>query len=133
MREILFRGKRSYNQNWVFGNLVIDRYGKFHIVQIEDVYMDGHHVSIDSDIPAFFEQDSISQYTGYKDKNGNRIFGGDIVESGTCVGVIAFENGAFIVKRSDIKYSHKAVILKQAVWSVIGNIHDNPELLEGKE
>lgn len=130
--EILFRGKRIYNQNWVFGNLVIDRYGEFHIVQIEDVYMDGHHVSIDSDISAFFEQDSISQYTGYKDKNGNRIFGGDIVESGTCVCVVEFEKGAFVVK-SNGGYTHKAVILKQAVWTVIGNIHDNPELMVGVE
>jgi len=75
MREILFRGRRSYNQEWVCGNLITDECGKMSIVQSETVEVDGHHLRICSDDPMFFDQETIGQFTGLTDKNGVKLFG----------------------------------------------------------
>lgn len=121
MREILFRGKRVDNGEWVYGmlcNVFKDRELEL-AIQINDVFEWVAYPVI---------PETVGQYTGYNDKNSRQIFGGDIVESGTCIGVVVFEKGAFVVK-SNGGYTHKAVILNQAVWEIIGNTTDNPELM----
>ena len=112
--EILFRGKRVDHDEWVFGG----------------IYTEGDTACIlglFSSYPVIPE--TVGQYTGFKDKNGKRIFGGDFVQSGTCIAKVVFEKGAFVLK-SNGGYTHKALILNQSVWQVIGNTNDNPELLE---
>ncbi|EPM2572249.1 YopX family protein [Listeria monocytogenes] len=72
------------------------------------------------------------QYTGLKDKNGNKIFEGDIGwdEHNECYGVVKFEEGKFLYVWENIA---------EDLWEVAdcieicGNIHENPELLEGTE
>jgi hypothetical protein len=132
--EILFRGKRTDNGEWVYGFYGHKPNGN----EVEEHFIMEWNFSCSSN-PAYtyFQdilviQETVGQYTGYNDKNGRQIFGGDIVESGTCVAVVVFEKGEFVLKRKG-GYKYKAVMLNQAVWNVIGNIHDNPELLEGKE
>ena len=110
MRENLFRGKRVDNGRWAYG------FYEPTCVHTYFVYTPVIH-------------ETIGRHTGYSDKNGKWIFSGDIVVSGTYVGVVEFEKGAFVVK-SNGRYTHKAMILKQAVWNIIGNIHDNPNLME---
>ena len=120
--EILFRGKRTDNGEWVYGmlcNVFKDRELEL-AIQIHDVFEWVAYPVI---------PETVGQYIGIDDKNGRQIFGGDILESGTCVAVVVFEKGAFVLK-SNGRYTHKAVILNQAVWQVIGNVTDNPELLE---
>lgn len=132
--EILFRGKRVDNGRWVYGFYAHKPNGN----EVEEHFIIEWELNRASDlIYTYFVdipviRETVGQYTGYNDKDDKWIFTGDIVESGTCVGVVEFEKGSFVVK-SNGGYTHKAVILKQAVWKIIGNTTDNPELLEGKE
>ena len=86
----------------------------------------------------------IQQYTGLQDKNGKGIFEGDIVKIGVegQISVVEFELGAFVVKdsiaeleRLDLFCNGKIGLgcLNEDYVKVIGNIYENPDLLEGKE
>ena len=129
MREILFRGKCPDNGKWVEGFIVASR---------ENTYQDGFEMitadginydELDSYIPDFtsyaVDPNTVGQYTGLKDKNGKRIWEGDILAlRGGRPLVVRFEDGAFILECSSIpmRFANK--------FEVIGNITDNPELLE---
>jgi phage uncharacterized protein TIGR01671 len=90
----------------------------------------------------FIDKITLEQYTGLKDKNGNKIFEGDIVhgydqepdrEDGyigsSVVEVVNFVDGAFWL--GNIKY--QIMLCTPPIIEVIGNIHENPELLEVEE
>lgn len=137
MREILFRGKRKDNDAWVYGDLVQWSDG----VQIFDY--DGVGKVKNNVIP-----ETIGQYTGLKDKNGKRIFEGDIVkitDRNVCfetMAVIEFgnPNGLYNWGWQLKPLENKPFAIEILHWvdmedsgafvEVIGNIHDNPELLE---
>lgn len=138
MREILFRGKRKDNDAWVYGDLVQWSDG----VQIFDY--DGVGKVKNNVIP-----ETIGQYTGLKDKNGKRIFEGDIVkitDRNVCfetMAVIEFgnPNGLYNWGWQLKPLENKPFAIEILHWvdmedsgafiEVIGNIHDNPELLKG--
>ena len=127
MREILFRGKRKLNGEWINGSLLVYGDGDCDIC-VPDGYdaLDKFRV----------EPDTVGQYTGLTDKNGTKIFEGDIVDilnENEETGVIEWAPGeAMFVISSDgwcasfDNYWGKDV-------EVIGNIHDNPELLGGAD
>lgn len=138
MREILFRGKRIDNGEWVYGNLSILNGCIYHIIPLQ-VYI---HTS---GIPSceYYDVDplTIGQFTGLPDKNGKKIFEGDTVKvTGLCpdrdgekriwrqfrVGEVFYYHGAF--------YFDKWILCKtsEKCIEIIGNIHDKPELLEDK-
>ena len=113
MREILFKGKRVDNGEWVYGFLV-KMWGQYHIVDQNNensAYM--------------IEPESVGQYTGLTDKNGKKIFEGDIVESphGT-QGFIEWQNAecAFLVNIGDDWQT-----MDDCPYEVVGNIYDNKE------
>lgn len=121
MREYLFRGKREDNGEWVYG--YFEKYnGRTYInLQTERLNTGGYPIR------EFVEviPETIGQYTELVDKNGNKVFGGDIVRFSTAhAREIKYIDGCFGFEGSSIpiKYVNK--------FEVIGNIHDNPELLE---
>ena len=146
-REIKFRGKKTSNREWVSGNLVYSeeldaaiyfQVGNGKVKRMDFVYVDS---------------DTIGQYTGLKDKNGKEIYEGDIIyveyEDGShtkvlvgwnkeeaCFGIMnqyAYEAKLdgfnFPIFDSDLLFKFRKGAMK---FEVIGNIHDNPELLNNK-
>lgn len=153
MREILFRGKRIYDKKWIYGNLVIDNFFEPHIVPRDFFFEDGHHLVYDdeTDSPVFVFKDSIGQYTGLTDKNGKKVFEGDILrigyrgETGSIICPVyfgeyidadsVFDNYrciGFYAKTSDGCGTIGALLDEEFEFEVIGNIFDNPELLGGE-
>ena len=124
MREILFRGKRLDNGAWETGSLVIVRMDCHDAQYYIADKMTGYHTPVDPS--------TVGQYTGMKDKNGKRIFEGDIAKvlqgKDKDIAYVGFENGAFML------YPKTGNIYERTLWSywyndwdveVIGNIHDN--------
>ena len=133
MREIKFRGRRSHDKEWVVGNLVIDNRGNKHIVPFSFFEEDGHHLQYndDTDKPVFFDQETIEQFTGLHDKNGKEIYEGDIPDG---YGAVFFSNEylGYFAKSNEFECEYKP-IYDIPIIEIIGNIHENPELLEGRE
>ena len=129
MREILFRGKREDNGVWVEGRLIADEA----IVPKGQVFYISDNV-LDSTVYACIViPETVGQYTGLKDKNGKKIFEGDILrdDDNEENGVVEFIAGEFCVVFGNVE-THGIYDIACCCY-VIGNIHDNHELLEGCE
>ena len=140
MREILFRGKRVDNGEWIEGHLIWCEDGRARIIPSHtDIFCYEMDESIIQTVAHRVIPETVGQYTGLTDKNGAKIFEGDICrkfKSGDCVSVAWHgtmagyvwskrkENNRYIFDFGDLfRVSDK--------YEVIGNIHDNPELLDG--
>ena len=132
MREILFRGKRTINGDWVYGDFV---HGNERKSLRDSIFV------YDSETQSFNYYEinpyTLGQYTGLTDKNGKRIFEGDVAKvlqgKDKDIAYVGFENGAFML------YPKTGNIYERTLWEywyndwdveVIGNVHDNPDLLE---
>lgn len=123
-REIKFRGKGIDNGEWVYGSFIQEslRWGsKFSIlVMANDEESD--------DIKQEVYHPTVGQFTGLKDKNGKEIYEGDILKSLSHV---------FVCEWMGAGWKFNSITRKNATWStsscnsmrIIGNIHENPELL----
>lgn len=155
MKDILFRGKRKDNGEWIEGYIVKlgkesfsdpERYG----ICNKAIPIGGsavcYNLKIDEVIP-----ETVGQYTGLTDKNGKKIFEGDIIraialDTGIeCLAVVCFGNFidennddeyiGFYIEFDGIKTTAAQLAMKECKdrIEVIGNIHDNPELLKEYE
>lgn len=127
-REILFRGKRADNGEWVYGYFCEcpcdDGTDIPSIMRIES--KENHRTLMQ--YPVISE--TVGRFTGLTDKNGTKIFEGDILEaSNGNRGYVVFENGAFMKLHNP---KGMPFLIAADVNEVIGNIHDNPEMLKGE-
>lgn len=146
MREILFRGKRKDNGEWVYGDLVSKKY-------ILQGYREEHGFVVPYNCFNVIPE-TVGQFTGLTDKNGKKIFEGDICRviyidrrcnsngehyesENLIIEEVVYEKGTFCFKKTieDIAMYRPIgfdIYGKQKIkyFEIIGNIHDNPELLK---
>ena len=135
MREILFRGKRVENGEWVFGSYGFEprRKGAFGQT-INDLDHERHYI-VSKKNYEYWEvaPETVCEYTGVTDKNGKRIFEGDILSDGDDAYKVRFEDGIFWADDSHYTTDLFTAVHMAKINEAIGNIHDNPELLEVKK
>jgi uncharacterized phage protein (TIGR01671 family) len=119
VREIEFRGKKVYNSEWVYGDL---RHGSLGL----NTYINGRQVTTET----------IGQYTGLLDKNGKKIYEGDVTKHhrhGTIGYWYYSEKYLAFVMKDQIEGERFYFKLDSDYLEVVGNIHDNPELLKEEQ
>ena len=148
MREILFRAKETFNGEWVEGY--------YEFGYDSETEKPAHYMWVLNHTEKYGDMfmvipETVGQYTGLTDKNGKKIFEGDIVRFGKNIYQIIFSGGSFalydeqgemiskIGGHNDHCYSFMDLYIEccwEDGWAydveIIGNIHDNPELLEVK-
>ena len=120
-REIEFRGFDG--TKWYYGDLEYNR--KTDVARIHTYKEDGSY-----DKQYTVDPDTVGEFTGMKDKYGNKVFEGDIVEYGRSLYVCEFVEGGFAFRDiSDDRLTLNAILIEA---DVIGNVYDNLELLPTK-
>ena len=143
MREILFRGKRVDNGEWIEGFFAKSGDKTFILIASDIAF---GYVTMKEVL-----SETIGQYTGLTDKNGKKIFKGDILQGYQYLSeghfnyyaeVVYFENcpafGLYTFKNPNLDtvngiFSGNTEFMEDwesKNWEIIGNIHDNPEMLE---
>lgn len=133
MREILFRGKTQQHTRWIYGDL--------------NHYMcdDGLFIAENGHSMHRVFKETVGQFTGLTDKNGKKIFEGDVCrfrewsKGNMCwIGEVHYEHQQFVISGNPNEECESPFTLVMSRFvpeniEVIGNIHDNPELLKGGE
>lgn len=141
MREILFRGKRTENGEWIYG----DYCGIWKVACDGGELIYKHLIHRSNDEPLYMvDPETVGEYTGLTDQNGKKIFEGDIVKSWSSwwrtPGLIEVETyevvckhlGGLYLKRGTPNGEKSTSLNRSSTVEVIGNKWDNPELLEVK-
>ena len=124
-RKIKFRGKTESNQ-FIFGDLIQYENGDTAIWEKEITGYGYEATQISNRTKV--DNGTIGQFTGLHDKNGKEIYEGDIISNESYKGIVVYKNGSFVL---DLGKSCGCVYLFCLdSLLVIGNIYDNPELLE---
>ena len=128
MREIIFRSKRTDNGEWVYGVPTKDSHGE--TVMVESVYECEEYNCRGANC-LYVDENTVGQYTDLTDKNGTKIFEGDVVSLKHFENfyAVTFHQGEFTFDNHGDWYAMSWFLAHNI--EVIGNIHDNPELLEG--
>lgn len=134
MREVLFKAKRMDNGEWVEGIPIQTHIGLFICFEENPHYCHQYgYMEIDGIIKV--DEDTLCQYTGLTDKNGKKIWEGDVVKiNNDFTGTIIWhdDTAAFCISPNDDAHDLLllSVYLDDYEVEIIGNIFDNPELLK---
>ena len=145
MREILFRGRRTIDGEWVCGGLI--SYEQYCCIlsreqdmrPVDEPYLD-HFTGCFDGYATPIIPETVGQYTGLTDKNGKKIFEGDILsayfdeeypENETRTVVVWHDIGFYLCYEGRIFDLFEAE--DAACFEVVGNVHENPELMEASE
>lgn len=133
MRKINFRGKRIDNGEWVYGYYQ-------ELVDSENHY---YWISEPNEDITDVIPETVGQYTGLKDRNGVKIYEGDIISTDLARSylIVEYRNGAFMLNCNDGLDDYYDIFFSTSeeptevykYGEVIGNIIDNPELMEEKK
>lgn len=152
MREIEFRGKSLVTNNWVYGNYIIDKWGDSNNEIIYGILQDRTAPDyLKNWIPVRINPNTVGQYTGLKDKNDKKVFEGDVIrmhyffnnydpislgvfeDEAEIIGVVKCEllDGFYVETVDDHSICYLQWVEEPTEeLEVLGNIYDNPELLE---
>lgn len=152
MREIEFRGKSLVTNNWVYGNCIIDKWGDSNNEIIYEILQDRTAPDyLKNWIPVRVNPNTVGQYTGLKDKNDKKVFEGDVIrmhyffnnydpislgafeDEAEIIGVVKCEllDGFYVETVDDHSICYLQWVEEPTEeLEVLGNIYDNPELLE---
>ena len=125
IREVIFRGKRTDNGEWITDSETYIRDG-------DGIWLSDENLNVVTVIP-----ETVGQYTGLTDKNGVRIFEGDIVRYDVNYHdmVISYDvenwDGWLYEDMDDNMQAYSICEFCLKDIAVVGNIHDNPEILKG--
>lgn len=123
MREILFRGKKIDGGEWIKGFYAENGHGSSNI-QPKGKFL-----------ACLVKPETVGQFTGLTDKNGNKIFEGDILESDSERFVVDWDDEFSGFYLTDVNPRHQGVAMFANVADdgyIIGNVHDNPEMLNNE-
>lgn len=132
MNKKIYRGKSKKSGEWVYGGIAYHSDGAVYI--IGDIAKQDSYFELWKSAEEVYPI-TVGEYTGIPDKNGAKIFEGDIVVSAEykdIVRAVIYHDGGFKLLRNDGRYPTAIGKLKKHLL-VIGNIHDNPEMLKEKE
>ena len=148
MRTIKFRGKNKNINEWVYGDLVVVEDGMHNVVRAKIIThcfaksfigCDFDHYSIST----LVKPETVGQFTGLVDKNGKEIYEGDIVKTkGNWGGVVTWNSRGYYYIKDKYYYDNEEPDLsplgslhcyERKQLEIIGNIHDNPELLKNND
>ena len=132
MRTIKFRGKSILTDEWFYGDLVHSADKKRTAILVNDK---------DSYDECEVDPETVGQFTGLIDKNGAEIYEGDIVKwSNGKLYTVKFLDGMFYASIEECNEGifggftlHALTDYEDRVCEIVGNIHDNTELLKGGE
>ncbi|GAA0083359.1 YopX family protein [Clostridium sp. CTA-6] len=124
MKENKFRGKNTFNYKWVYGYYFYDKFDdKHYILQAQE----------DEEEPFMYEviPETVGQYTGLKDDNNEEIYEDDIINTWNKNYRVIYDGYMwalkdFYISCLDIPYD----AFSEFSGKKVGNIHDNPKLLE---
>lgn len=143
MREILFRGKRVDNGEWVEGfyvqvdnkayiSLPLDISGDGVITMFDEKQSKAHLYTLSPFLEVVPE--TVGQYTGLTDKNGNKIFEGDIVKvqgrsTLYCEVTYGKSSAMYWIGNDKLEYYAELGAINLRYLEIVGNVIDNPELV----